>query len=56
MPKADAAQEPIVAMTANAFEVVRKKAFECGMNGYIVKPIDRKSISKVLDQIFKEAK
>ena len=47
---------PIVAMTANAFEEDRKKAFECGMNGYIVKPIDRKSISKVLDQIFKEAK
>lgn len=43
-------------MTANAFEEDRKKAFECGMNGYIVKPIDRKSISKVLDQIFKEAK
>ena len=47
---------PIVAMTANAFEEDRKKAFECGMNGHIVKPIDRKSISKVLDQIFKEAK
>jgi hypothetical protein len=26
------------------------------MNGHIVKPIDRRSISKVLDQIFKEAK
>ena len=47
---------PIVAMTANAFEEDRKKAFECGMNGHIVKPIDMKSISKVLDQVFKEAK
>ena len=50
------ANVPIVAMTANAFEEDRKKAFECGMNGHIVKPIDRKSISKVLDQIFKETK
>lgn len=47
---------PIVAMTANAFEEDRKKAFECGMNGHIVKPIDMKSISKVLNQVFKEAK
>ena len=56
LPNNRKANVPIVAMTANAFEEDRKKAFECGMNGYIVKPIDRKSISKVLDQIFKEAK
>ena len=44
---------PIVAMTANAFEEDRRKAFECGMNGHIVKPIDMKGIAKVLDRIFK---
>lgn len=43
---------PIVAMTANAFEEDRKKAFECGMNGHIVKPIDMKEIVKTLNQIF----
>ena len=47
---------PIVAMTANAFEEDRKKAFECGMNGHIVKPIDMKSIAKILNHIFEEAK
>lgn len=46
---------PIVAMTANAFEEDRRKAFECGMNGHIVKPIDMGAIAQILDQIFKEA-
>ncbi len=31
---------PIIAMTANAFEEDRKKAFVTGMNAHIVKPID----------------
>ena len=43
-------------MTANAFEEDRQKAFECGMNGHIVKPIDMKPIAKILDQIFMDIK
>lgn len=44
---------PIVAMTANAFDEDRRKAFACGMNGHIVKPIDMKTITKILDQFLK---
>ncbi len=55
LPNNRKANIPIVAMTANAFDEDRQKAFECGMNGHIVKPIDMKSIAKILDQIFSEA-
>ena len=34
------AQTPIVAMTANAFEEDRVKAYECDMNGHLIKPIN----------------
>ena len=47
---------PVIAMTANAFEEDRRKAFECGMNGHIAKPIDMKAVAKVFDQIFKGMK
>lgn len=33
---------PIIAMTANAFEEDRRKAFQVGMNAHITKPIDIK--------------
>ena len=56
LPNNRKANIPIVAMTANAFEEDRRKAFECGMNGHIVKPIDMASIAQILDEIFKEAR
>ncbi len=45
---------PIVAMTANAFDEDRRKAFETGMDGHIVKPVSMEAIAKTLDGIFSE--
>ena len=39
---------PIIAMTANAFEEDRKKAFAKGMNGHIVKPVDAEKVKKTI--------
>lgn len=44
---------PIVAMTANAFEEDRRKAFEIGMNGHIAKPISIDNIKKTLAPLLK---
>ena len=45
------ANVPIVAMTANAFGEERRKAFACGMNGYITKPIETNVLFETLKQI-----
>ena len=42
-------QIPIIALTANAFEEDRQKAFACGMNAHVVKPIDMEQLLDALD-------
>ena len=44
-----AANLPIIAMTANAFEEDKKKSFEAGMNGHLSKPIEIEKLMEVLN-------
>ena len=49
-----AANIPIIAMTANAFEEDRQLAFEAGMNEHVSKPIDVPKLISVLSDILKK--
>ena len=42
---------PIVAMTANVFEEERKRAFDCGMNAFLSKPLVIDALIAVLQDI-----
>ena len=46
------AEIPILAMTANAFDEDRKAAAECGMNGFLSKPIDIEEVIQALLRVF----
>ena len=55
LPDAGRASVPIVAMTADAFEEDRRRAFACGMNGHVVKPFDMGHLARTLDEVFGQA-
>ena len=44
---------PIVAMTANVFEEERKRAFDCGMNAFLSKPLVIEALIAVLRDILR---
>ncbi len=47
-------QIPIVALTADALPEEKTRAFNCGVNAYLVKPVDMPSLLKVLMLFFRE--
>lgn len=48
LPDPKNAVTPIVAMTANAFEEDKEKAYKAGMNGHISKPIDTENMLRTM--------
>ena len=54
LPRPDSAVVPILAMSANAFDEDKKLAYEAGMSGYIVKPIDVQVLIQELERLEKQ--
>ena len=50
------AEIPIVALTADALPEEKTRAFNCGVNAYLVKPVEMPSLLKVLMLFFRENK
>lgn len=45
---------PIIALTANAFEEDRQAAAECGMNGFVSKPVDVSTLYREMVRVLKQ--
>lgn len=47
---------PIIALTARAMSDDRRQCLECGMDGYIAKPIDREQFFETIENYFNQRK
>ena len=54
LARPDAAEIPIIAMTADAFEESIRAARQAGMNAYVTKPIDPAALYAALSQCLPE--
>jgi CheY-like chemotaxis protein len=50
LDRSDAATVPIIAMSADAFEEDVQTSLICGINGYVVKPIDASHLYETLER------
>ncbi len=53
LPNPAAANIPIIATTADAFEEDKKAAVRAGMNGHIAKPLDLEKLLALMDEVMK---
>ena len=51
LARPDAKSIPIIAMTANAFDEDRMRAYEAGMTGYLAKPVDPEALFAELEKL-----
>ena len=51
MHKEDSMTIPIIAMSANAFEEDKQQARQAGMTGYLVKPVSREKLLRLLNYL-----
>lgn len=54
MTRPDAADIPIIAMTANAFEEDREKTINAGMNAHLTKPLDQQQLLETIVRLCKK--
>lgn len=52
LPRQDAVDLPIIALSANAFEEDRELAVKIGMNDYLAKPLNEKELFRLLKKYF----
>lgn len=52
LEKKTGGETPILAMTANAFDEDKSQAYEAGMTGYLVKPLEVKALLEELQAIW----
>ena len=55
LPRQDAADVPIIAMTANAFAEDQSRARDCGMTKYLTKPVDPAKLHAALSVCRRQA-
>ena len=51
LPRPDAREIPIIALTANAFMEDEKKCLEAGMNAHLPKPMDAEKLSQMIEKL-----